>query len=356
MMWRKVSLGEVCELRYGKSLVKETRVQDGAYPVYGSSGIVGHHDEFLVDGPCLVVGRKGSIGTVFFSERPCYPIDTAYFVHCKEEINLRFLYYQLSTLRLSELNKAAAVPGLNREDAYRKLITLPPLDVQHQIADTLDKADALRRKDQELLQKYNELAQSIFYEMFGDPIENTKKWEVKSLGELTRKITDGTHQTPTYVESGVPFLRVTDLTGSNTSKKFITREEHLTLTKRCKPERGDVLYSKNGTIGVAKVVDWDYEFSIFVSLCLLKVKTELLNPKFLEFFLNTPFALNQAKKHSKTGTVTNLHLNEIKNILVPVPERVIQEQFLHAVTSIEAQKSLVRHSEGLFDTVLNSHF
>ena len=84
------------------------------------------------------------------------------------------------------------------------------------------------------------------------------------LGDICNLITDGTHFTPTYVSVGVPFLRVTDITESNDSKKFIPKEEHLELIKRCNPQKGDILYTKNGTIGVAKKIDWDYEFSVFV--------------------------------------------------------------------------------------------
>jgi restriction endonuclease S subunit len=273
----------------------------------------------------------------------------------------RFLYYLLRqpsfiTQGIKNMTGSAGQKRVPKHFLEEFRFALPSMDVQIHIADTLDKADALRRKDQELLRKYDDLAQSIFYEMFGDPVRNEKGWDVKPLSEVTYKITDGTHATPKYVGAGVPFLRVTDLTGSNDSKKFITREEHLALIKRCNPEKGDVLYTKNGTIGVAKVVDWDYEFSIFVSLCLMKVNTTVLHPKFLEVFLNTPFALNQAKKHSKTGTITNLHLNEIKNILVPVPEYATQERFLSVITNIESQKRLIYGSEDLFQTKLDSYF
>jgi len=89
---------------------------------------------------------------------------------------------------------------------------------------------------------------------------------------------------------------------------------------------------------------------------LLKVKTEVMNPKFLEVFLNTSFALNQAKKHSKTGTVTNLHLNEIKKILVPVPDYNTQKRFLNVITNIQAQKTRICNSGNLFQALLSSSF
>lgn len=117
------------------------------------------------------------------------------------------------------------------------------------------------------------------------------------------------------------------------------------MIKRCKPEKGDVLYSKNGTIGVAKVVNWDWEFSIFVSLALLKPNREKIDSDYLAFVLNTDLALSQAKAHSKSGTVTNLHLVEIKQIKIPLPPIEKQKQIVVEMEEqeriIEANKKLV---------------
>jgi type I restriction enzyme M protein len=163
-------------------------------------------------------------------------------------------------------------------------------------------------------------------------------FEYVELAKLTTLITDGTHQTPTYTDSGIPFLRVTDLTKSNESKKFISIDEHTELTKRCNPIKGDILYSKNGTIGVAKIIDWDYEFSIFVSLALLKPIKELIIPKYLEILLNSEEALVRAKGFSKSGTVTNLHLIDIKRLQIPLPTLLIQEEI---VAEIEGYQKII---------------
>ena len=163
-------------------------------------------------------------------------------------------------------------------------------------------------------------------------------WATTRLQEVCDRITDGTHRTPRYTISGVPFLRVTDITQSNGSKKFISPEEHAELIKRCKPEVGDVLYAKNGTIGVAKLVDWNWEFSIFVSLALLKPNRNLLDSRYLEVFLNSDDAFSQATARSKSGTVTNLHLEEINEIKIPLPPLETQRV---VVADIEAEQALV---------------
>ena len=130
--WPMVKLGEVCSLEYGKPLKKEDR-KDGEYPVFGSNGIVGYHNEYLVEGPFVIVGRKGTAGMVNYSEQNGFPIDTTFYVHLKEKMCLKFLYYAMKSLSLGLINQQSSVPGLNRNDAYKAKIPLPPLDIQKEI-------------------------------------------------------------------------------------------------------------------------------------------------------------------------------------------------------------------------------
>ena len=174
-------------------------------------------------------------------------------------------------------------------------------------------------------------------------------WDLKPLNVLTNQIIDGTHFTPKYIELGVPFLRVTDIQDTEidfNEIKFISPEEHHFLTRRCKPEKGDLLLSKNGTIGIPKIVTWDWEFSIFVSLALLKPKTKLINVQFLEQFFKSEYLVTQIQKRSKQGAVTNLHLEEIREFLIPIPpilaeQEAIAEALSDADALIEAVEQLL---------------
>jgi len=147
--WEVKRLGEVLELRYGKALKKEDR-REGSVPVFGSSGIVGTHDAALEKGPGLIIGRKGNVGSVFWSDREFYVIDTAYFVSAS--LPLRFLFHDLQTKNF--INSDAAVPGLSRHQAYSLETVLPPghlLDSFCRIADDFDrKASTLRRQVENL--------------------------------------------------------------------------------------------------------------------------------------------------------------------------------------------------------------
>lgn len=158
-----------------------------------------------------------------------------------------------------------------------------------------------------------------------------KHWEAIRLKHITNQIIDGAHFTPTYVSEGIPFLRVTDIVQSKNNSinldniKFIPEEEHNTLSLRCKPKKGDLLYSKNGTIGVPRIVDWDFDFSIFVSLCLIKIIKQKINVKFLQYSLLGKLTETQINIGAKSNTVTNLHLDKIKEFWVSLPPLDEQE-------------------------------
>ena len=126
---------DVCTLEYGVSLPKQDRIE-GQYPVLGSNGVTGYHNTFQVEGPTIVVGRKGSAGEVTFVAENCTPIDTTYFVKVADPsvCDIRYLYQVLCTLNLQSFKGGAGIPGLNRNDVYDACkIPLPPLEVQHQI-------------------------------------------------------------------------------------------------------------------------------------------------------------------------------------------------------------------------------
>jgi type I restriction enzyme S subunit len=120
--WEIKKLGDVLELNYGKALKKDDR-RDGRFPVFGSSGMVGTHNVSLVNGPGIVVGRKGNVGSIFWCNDDFFVIDTAYFV-TSSLLPLRFLFYVLPTLNF--INSDAAVPGLSRNQAYALEIFIPP--------------------------------------------------------------------------------------------------------------------------------------------------------------------------------------------------------------------------------------
>jgi type I restriction enzyme, S subunit len=122
--WKVEKLGDVIELAYGKSLTAKNRIP-GSVPVYGSAGVVGYHNESLTSGPGIIVGRKGNVGSVFWSDNDFFPIDTVFYVQTK--VSLPYIYYNLQAQNF--INNDAAVPGLNRNQAYSLPFLLPEKDL-----------------------------------------------------------------------------------------------------------------------------------------------------------------------------------------------------------------------------------
>ena len=190
-------------------------------------------------------------------------------------------------------------------------------------------------------------------------------WQTKKLDDLCEKITDGTHITPKYKPTGVPFLSVKNLTDgfidfSNT--RFISLEEHNQLTKKYKPEKEDILYTKVGTTGIARIVDTDQEFSIFVSIALLKIKHNIIYNRYLEHFLNSPIAREQAKKRTRGTANKNLVITDIKEIIISFPEfipaqhrivKILDEAFSSIAKAKENAEKNLQNARELFQSVLS---
>ncbi|MBJ6111797.1 N-6 DNA methylase [Hymenobacter sp. BT523] len=155
---------KVCTLEYGAPLPKDKRVP-GPYPVLGSNGITGYHNEYLIEGPAIIVGRKGSAGEVTFVDKNCYPIDTTYYVKpiSPERVDMRYLHQVLLTLDLPKLRGGAGVPGLNRNDVYEALeIPLPPLAVQQEIvAEIASYEQRMERLKQEIAEQEEKVKAAI---------------------------------------------------------------------------------------------------------------------------------------------------------------------------------------------------
>lgn len=177
------------------------------------------------------------------------------------------------------------------------------------------------------------------------PHELPEGWEWVRLDDICHLITDGAHRTPTYISDGIPFLSVRNVTGGFIdlmNVKFIPFEEHKDLIRRCKPEFHDVLFTKVGTTGIAKVIDVDQEFSIFVSLALLKFNKKLIFPFYMEMMLNSPLVRKQSEMNTQGVGNKNLVIRSIKKFLVPLPSVVDQKRI---VAKVDELMALCNHLE-----------
>ncbi len=159
------------------------------------------------------------------------------------------------------------------------------------------------------------------------PFDIPDSWCWCRLGDILIKLTDGTHSTPKYTESGVPFISVKDISSGKldfSNCKHISETEHNALYERCNPEIGDMLLTKVGTTGIPVIVDTDKQFSLFVSVALLKFNQELLYNKYLLYMINSPLVQKQATENTKGVGNKNWVMRDIANTLIVIPP--IEEQ------------------------------
>ena len=330
---------DVCNITTGRKDVNSGN-PNGKYPFFTCAKENTFSDEYSFDTEALLIAGNGEVGRVTYYKGKFEAYQRTYVLDDFSDVLPRYLYFILKTrlpVELDKLKQGNTMPYIKVGMIKDFEIPLPPIEVQQQIVDELEGYQKIIDGCRQVVENYK------------PTIDIDPSWEMVELSEVCSKITDGTHKTPKYTETGIPFLRVTDITKSNDSKKFISLEEHQQLIQRCNPEKGDILYSKNGTIGVAALVDWDYEFSIFVSLCLLKPKNEIIDSDYLAEILNTSFVYQQALNFTKSGTVSNLHLVEIKNIKIPLPNLETQRKI---VDVIRKEKNLVDGAKTLRDTFL----
>ncbi|MGB7002398.1 MAG: restriction endonuclease subunit S [Halobacteriota archaeon] len=220
-------------------------------------------------------------------------------------------------------------------------IPIPSLKEQKRIVARIESVLAKVEEARRLRTEAVEEAEDIFNRISGSIYEGlSNKLGIEKLLDISEQITDGTHKTPLYVSEGVPFLSVKDITSGKISfsnAKYITRAEHKELIKRCKPEKDDVLLTKVGTTGYAKMIDVDREFSIFVSLCLIKLKRERALPKYIEHILNSNLIRKLSKQYTRGVGNKNLVLKFIKEFPIPVPPISEQRRIVAYLDSLQAK-------------------
>ena len=284
----------------------------------------------------------------------------------KNNVDIKYLRYWFTTIKEQLLNRAvgAALANISLGIVKELEIPLPSLATQQRIAAILDQADAIIQNNRAIVQKYDALTQSLFLDMFGDPVRNEKGWEKDILKNVCTKITDGTHDTPERLNKGIKFItgkHIKPFFVDYENSDYVTKEIHMEIYKRCNPEFEDILYTNIGVnFATAALNVVDYEFSM-KNVALLKYKRNIINGYYLTFLLNNANFKDRLKKAFGIGGAQQfLSLSNIKKIEIHFPPIQLQNQFAERVAMIEAQKQQAQlelaKSEELFASLLQKAF
>lgn len=384
-------LGELLSLEYGAALPEQTRSGYG-YPVFGSNGIVGHHDDFLIRGPGIVVGRKGSVGQVSWSNESFWPIDTAYYVQARDGVDIRWLYWVLKHSRINELDAATGVPGLNRNDAYRLTSFTPDSDEQVRAASVLDTLDVAIDQNERLVAKLKQIRAGLLSDLLSKGIDdngdirdaqNESEFVTTPIGRLPRswkmdKLLATADQTENSFIDGdwieAPHIRSEGVrlvqTGNigigkyldkSDDKKFISQESFSAL--RCKAILpGDVLICRLADpVGRACIVPDNLGSAITsVDVTIYRPDANRLANSFIVCWLNTHGMLLRCSLLAAGTTRLRISRTNLGGMLVPVPsideQREIARILDSADADIEAAEStrekLCQLKAGLTDDLL----
>lgn len=344
----------------------------------------------------LLITCKGTVGELAFNTIGDIHIARQIMAISAIIIDSKYIQVFLKA-EVSDLNAQAngVIPGISREDILLADFPLPPLSIQKAIVekieelfplvDEYDKAavelntlnellpDKLRksvlqeaihgnlvsndipdgeataqdllltilkeRQDRENKEKGNKAKKLTLSTVEEEPWDLPEGGCWCKLGDLFYKVTDGTHSTPKYMPSGVPFVSVKDISKGRidfSNTKFISIEEHSELIKRCRPQRGDLLLTKVGTTGIPVIVDTDKEFSLFVSVALCKHIDGHYNLKYILNAINSPFIQSKIAEDTLGAANKNWVIDKIMNTMLPLPPLSIQHRIVAKIEEVFA--------------------
>ena len=333
--WQEMQLGNLVCLEYGAALRAESRTGRG-FPVYGSNGVVGHHDMALVPGPGIIVGRKGSAGAVQWSRGDFWPIDTTYWVRPTVSLDLRWMREALGMLSLETLDSSTSVPGLNRAHAYELRLPVPLLEEQRRIAELLDTIDEAIQATERVIAKLMDVEQGLRRDLLdrkfeGARPEDWRRCRIGDFADVQRGASPRPIDNPAWFASDGPgWIRISDVTAAG--DLLLRTRDHLSPAGVARSRRtfpGDVIMSIAATIGVAIVVG--IEACYHDGFVRIDHDGSVI-PEFLVMLL--AHHKDDFVRSGQTGTQANINSTIVAATEVVLPSREVQSEIVSATSAV----------------------
>lgn len=332
--WHVVQLRRVAAFRNGTDY-KDVEVEEGGYPVYGSGGEFRRSSRYLYEGPSVLFGRKGTVDKPLLVNGRFWTVDTMFYTELAAIIDPRFLYYVATTIPFDLYRTNTAVPSMTQTDLASHRIPLPPLDEQRAIADYLDREtaqiDTLIAKQEQLITTLRERRTSTIDNLVlsaGGPNVTVKR-------TLSRSISDGPHETPEFIEAGIPFLSVDGIQEGELvfeNCRYISVEDHLKYSAKIAPQYGDVLMGKAASTGKIAYVSTKQDFNVWSPLAILRPNREKLRGQWLAWALKTSRAQASIDMACTHNTQKNISMDDIGLLYVPLPPLNQQDRSVMELT------------------------
>lgn len=359
--WEKKRLGDVCDIYQPKTISTKDLVEGGEYDVFGANGIIGKYNSYNhEESEVLLTCRGATCGTINVSKPKSWINGNAMVVHPTTTKLLKpYLQIVLKSVDYTGVITGAAQPQITRTSLEPVRILIPTVEKQEQIVSELGKINELIAAKRSQLKDLDALAQSLFYETFGDPFINSKCWPIMNFGELTSSINYGT-SLPAVDGGYYPYIRMNNLTDNGyldlSNLKYIDIPE--SEIDKCLVKKGDILFNRtNSREKVGKTALFDKTDNMVIAGYIIRVraKTDMLNPVFAVRYMNLPELKEHLRKICR-GAVNQANINSKEMASIPfiVPPIKPQNQFASKIEAIEEQKKRVEASIADLETLLAS--
>ncbi len=372
--WKMVRLGDVCEIIMGQSPSSETYNDTGeGLPFYQGKTDFGERYP-IVRMYCKLPQKTAQKNNILMSVRaPVGPVNiatekccigrglSALFPHYNIlDYNYLFYFCRSKEKEIEKLGTGSTFKAICRKDLESLTLPLPPLDEQKRIADVLDKASELIKKRIEQIRLMDELAKSLFIEMFGDPVENPMGWDVYLIKDLANPEKNSIKAGPFgsslkkefYVTQGYKIYGQEQVISGDVDfgDYYISEDKYLEL-KSYSIKENDVLISLVGTYGKLLIIPHIFRSGI-INPRLMKISFDLkrIIPIYFKFFFESDSVKKSLKEKSHGGTMDILNVGIIKMINIPLPPLSLQQEFADRIAVIEQQKALLQDGLAKMET------
>lgn len=365
--WKKVKLGDVCSLYQPKTIPTKELKDDMPYYVYGANGIIGkYHSYNHIDSEIAIACRGATCGAVNITLPKSWITGNAMVAHIESnELSFKYLFYALSNANMKNVITGAAQPQITRSNLKDLEIPLPPMEEQRKIAQRLDAVSDLLAKQKQLLAEQDTLIQSLFYDMFGDPIKNNKGWKIEKLGNIG-SFKNGVNFRSDEDSYKIRCLGVAEFKDLTEIKDisllpFISVNNELSNDMLLKD--GDIVFVRsNGNknlVGRSVAVYPGETPATFSGFCIrFRKNTDNFKTLYAIYFFKNKSV--KEKTRGRGANIQNLNQQILANLSVPVPPLELQEKFAAIVEQIESEKSKIKsaiaETQTLFNALMAEYF
>ena len=362
MNWPLVKLGDLCVVKRGTTITQKEAIEGKVPVVSGGLKPTYFHNSSNRNGNTITVSGSGaSAGFINFYKEPIFASDCSTVEPKNDTVDVSYIYRAMQNLQeyiYTKLKAGAAQPHVYAKDLANLEIPFPPLAEQHRIAALLDTADHIIKQRELAIAKLDQLAQSVFVEMFGDVVSNNKNWNQLCINEIAANekysIVDGPFGSslkPTdYLETGVPVIRIANVTKDGyflpKNLLYISKEKFKEL-KRSSVCGDDVLVTRVGTIGNTCIFPNNFGDALLstTGVCKIKPNRELVMPSYLHASIKTKSFQAQINKSASTSVQKYFNLTALKSWKISIPPLHLQNEFIKKINLINDE--ITKHQQCL---------